>query len=181
MPKKKKGALGQAPPLSASNTRQAWLSQRLSEGISDSQLIADASAIFDVTELTVRKDLKAIYDRWVMIDLDNTGKHKARWMEIGLALFEETREAGRKSLQFGPAVQQFKTLVVMAGIIKLGASGGDSANTLGSVENTQPGDQAARDRIEVLSRNPEILEKIKNAKKLGIALPDSLALVVKTD
>lgn len=144
----------------ARNLRLAWFSQRLCSGASDALIIAEAVVKFRISQATARKDLTEIYTRWTNIDLDNAHMHKAKFMELGMELMDELRS----NLQFGPAVNHFKTLAQISGVLgdgKVRVSDGESS--------TQPAPSAdvVRSRISELANNPKVREK---ALKLGLDL-----------
>lgn len=96
------------------NTRLAWIAQEISKGQSNASIIVACMAKFPgVSEAVARKDLKEIMARLTEIELENLPEIKTRFMEIGWKLLEECRSVA----QYGPAVNQFKTLAAMAGVL----------------------------------------------------------------
>jgi hypothetical protein len=82
-------------------------------------------------------------------------------MELGLNLLAECRDAGSKTLHYGPAVQQFKNLAIMAGVMRDGLMGKQS-QVAGSGE-TRPDDQTVRERINSLQKDPKVRERAMRA------------------
>lgn len=150
----------------SANIRRAWLSERIGDGKSDAKLIALGAAKFGVTEKTIRKDLDYIYDRWMEIYEASQPARIAQFMELGLTLLEECRDAGSKSLHYGPAVSQFKNLAIMAGVMRDGLMGKQETVAQGE---TRPDDNAIRERINSLQKDPKIRER---AMKAGLDLED---------
>lgn len=149
------------------NIRRAWLAERIGDGTSDAKLVALGAATFRVTEATIRKDLAAVYDRWQAIYEESEPGRVAQFMELGLSLLEECRDAGRKTLHFGPAVAQFKNLAIMSGVMKEGLGMGKQEPA--QQGDTRPDDQAVRERISALQKDPKVRER---AMKAGLDLED---------
>lgn len=154
----------------AQNIRRAWLAERIGSTDSDAKLVELGAGIFKVTEATMRSDLKAIYERWAEIDAENAPMHKARFMELGMAILAACRDAGAKSFNYSSTVSQFKTLAQIAGVLSDGSRGGSGVDN----SSTQPSDNAIKSRIEKLSKDPKIRER---ALKLGLDLDDPDLLV----
>jgi hypothetical protein len=148
------------------NIRRAWLSERIGDGKSDAKLIALAAATFRVSEKTIKKDLDIVYERWIEIYEASQPGRIAQFMELGLTLLEECRDAGSKSLHYGPAVAQFKNLAIMAGVMREGLMGKQEPATQGE---TRPSDQDIRERIVSLQKDPKVRER---AMKAGLDLED---------
>ncbi len=144
----------------AKNLRLAWFSQRLCSGASDALIIAEAVVKFRISATTARKDLTEIYTRWTNIDLDNAHMHKAKFMELGMELMDELRT----NMQFGPAVNHFKTLAQISGVLsdgKVRMSEGESSM------QPAPKAEVVRDRISQLANDPKVRAK---ALALGLDL-----------
>lgn len=144
------------------NIRRAWLAERIGDGTSDAKLVALAAVTFRVSEKTIRKDLDFVYDRWIEIYEASQPGRIAQFMEMGLSLLQEARDAGSKTLHYGPAVAQFKNLAIMAGVMKdgLGLGKQDSSPAHG---DTRPDDQVVRERIASLQKDPTIRERAMRA------------------
>jgi len=159
----------------AQNIRRAWLSEKLASSEkdygTDAKLVSAGAALFSVTEQTMRKDLNAVYERWAEIDLENAPFHKAKFMELGMEILQDCREAGAKSLNYSSTVAQFKTLAQIAGILAENSKA--QSQDMGS-NQSQPSNQIIQSRIEKLRNDPKIRER---ALKLGLDLddPDLLA------
>lgn len=147
--------------------RRAWLAERIGDGTSDAKLIALGAATFRVTEKTIRKDLAFVYNRWADIWEETQPGRVAQFTELGFALLEECREAGRKTFHFGPAVAQFKNLAIMSGVMKEGLGMGKQEPA--QQGDTRPDDQAVRERISALQKDPKIRER---AMRAGLDLED---------
>ena len=148
------------------NIRRAWLAERLGNGKSDAENIQHCALLFRVSETTVKKDLAAIYDRWMEIDRELAPKHKAQFMELGLKILEEARSAANDPTtpaNFGPVVAQFKTLAIISGALT------EKPATV-QIVDSKPSDQAMRDRIEKLKADPKIRER---AMKIGLDLDNT--------
>jgi hypothetical protein len=151
------------------NIRRAWLAQRIGQGKSDAENIALCASTFRVSEKTAKQDLSAVYDRWIEIDREMAPKHKAAYMELGLAILQEARDAAKdpaSGSSFAPVVAQFKTIAVMAGVMQEGMKSQSSAPASG---DSRPSDQTVRERISALKDNKEVREK---AMKLGLDLDE---------
>ncbi len=157
-----------ATPSQQANIRRAWLAERIGDGSSDAKLVALGAATFRVSEKTIRKDLAFVYDRWIEIYEDMAPGRVAQFMELGMSLLEECRDAGRKTLHFGPAVQQFKNLSIMAGVMRDGL--GLSKQEPASSGDTRPDDNTIRERIASLQKDPKVRER---AMKAGLDLDDA--------
>jgi hypothetical protein len=142
--------------------RRAWLSERIGNGSSDASLVALAAATFKVSEKTIKKDLSWVYDRWMSIWEETQPAQVAKFMEMGLELLEECRDAGRKTASFGPAVQQFKTLAIMAGTMRDGLSPNRSSEPA-QAGDTRPSDDVVRERIASLKNDPKVRERAMRA------------------
>lgn len=148
------------------NIRRAWLAERIGTTRSDVKLISECAALFKVTEKTIREDLEWVYDRWSNIDTQMAKHHKARFMELGLEILQDARNAAADATTaatFAPVVAQFKALAVLAGVMREGIGGRDNLIPM----STQPADALVRERIDRLSRDIEIREK---AMRLGLNL-----------
>lgn len=151
------------------NLRRSWLAQRVGTTETDSTLVAQCAAVFKVSELTVRKDLKWVYDRWIQIDAEMAPMHKARFMELGFTILQEARDAAKDPLQhstFAPVVAQFKNLAVLSGVMRDGLQGSQAPASVGE---TRPQDLTLRERISQLKNNPAVRER---AMKLGLDLDE---------
>lgn len=149
------------PTLSQkANIRRAWLAERIGDGTSDAKLVALGAATFRVSEKTIQKDLSFVYDRWIEIYEANQPGRVAQFMELGLSLLAECRDAGSKTLHYGPAVQQFKNLAVMAGVMREGLMGKQEP---ASNQDTRPDDQAIRERIVTLQKDAKVRERAMRA------------------
>ena len=154
-----------ASPSQKANIRRAWLSERIGDGTSDAKLVALGAATFRVSESNIRKDLAAVYERWAEIYEDTQPGRVAQFMELGFSLLQECRDAGSKTLHYGPAVAQFKTLAVMAGVMRDGLLGKQAETPQSG--NSRPTDEVVRERISALKQDPSVREK---AMKLGLDL-----------
>lgn len=147
----------------AANIRRSWLSERIGDGSSDAKLVALGAATFKVTEKTIRRDLAWVYDRWMDIWEENQPSQMARFMELGLELLAECRDAGQKTAHYGPAVQQFKTLAVMSGVMRDGLTPNKDNSGPAQAGDTRPTDDAIRERINSLKKDPKIRERAMRA------------------
>lgn len=149
------------------NIRRAWLAERIGDGTSDAKLIGLCAATFKISEATARKDLAEVYDHWIDVYEQMAPGRVAQFMELGLKLLEECREAGGKSLQYGPAVAQFKNLAIMAGVMREGLMGKQSEASGAGPASTRPSDEVIRERLSALKKDPGVRER---ALKLGLDL-----------
>jgi hypothetical protein len=155
----------QSKATAKANIRKAWIASRLSEGMSDAQLVALGAVIHKVAESTIRKDLSDVYNRWMEIYEENEPQRLAKFMELGLAILAECRDAGQKTLNFSSAVSQFKNLAIMAGVMREGLLGKTEANAGG--DYSRPTNQDVLERLAELKKNPEIRDR---AMRLGLDL-----------
>lgn len=153
-----------APSSHKSNIRRAWLAERIGDGTSDAKLVALAAVTFNVQEVTIRKDLSAVYSHWMEIWSETEPARVAKFMELGMNLLEECRAAGRTTMHFGPAVQQFKNLAIMSGTMRDGLSSRSDPTPTG---DTRPDDVSIRERIDALQKDPGVRER---AMRAGIDL-----------
>jgi len=138
----------------ARNVRLAWIAQELSKGKSNGQIILDCMTQFPgVSEKVARKDLKEILQRLTEIEADTLVEAKTRFMEIGWKLLEECRSLA----QMGPAVNQFKTLATMAGVLNE-KDPDKQAGPTGSPESA-----IVRERIAQLMKSKAVQEKAQEA------------------
>lgn len=143
--------------------RRAWLSERIGDGSSDAALVALGAATFRVTEKTIKSDLAWVYDRWMDIWEENQPNQMAKFMTLGLSLLEECRDAGSKTLHYGPAVQQFKTLAVMSGVMRDGLTPNKQSEGPAQSGETRPSDDTVRERINSLKKDPKVRERALRA------------------
>lgn len=142
------------------NTRLAWLSQRLSEGKTNAQIVLDALQKFPgVSEKTIRSELKKMLERLTDIEMENLPLVKQRMLEIGFKLMEEARDHS----QYGPAVAQFKTLAILTGAIDPKGDSPGSAGSSGSGVGGVPEASTVRDRINKLMQNKKVLAEAQAA------------------
>lgn len=138
----------------ARNQRLAWLAQEISKGKSNAMIVVDCMAAFpNVSEKTVRKELKELLQRFQEIELESLPELKARFLEIGFKLMEEARSLA----QMGPAVNQFKTLAAISGVLnekKLEDSGAPTGN---------PENALVRERIAQLMKSKAVRAQAKEA------------------
>lgn len=140
------------------NKRLAWIAQEITQGKSNAQIVLDIMKTFPgVSEKVARADLKEILGRFSEIDEDTIASAKARYLEMGFKLLEDCRKAA----QFGPAVNQFKALAQIAGVMSDKPDANNPANQ-GSPENA-----VIRERIAQLMKNKQIK---KSAEEAGIDL-----------
>lgn len=150
------------------NIRRAWLSQRINGTDSDAKNIALCAAMFRVSQKTAKEDYAYVLDRWMEIDREMQPRAKARFMELGLDILAEAREAAKdpaNSSTFAPVVAQFKTLAVMAGALKESTTG----NSATVANESRPSDQTVRERLEALKANTAVRER---AMRLGLDIKD---------
>src|ERR1043165_5187980 len=96
------------------NTRLAWLASQLAEGKSNASIVIDCMSKFrGVSEKTARRDLKEVLQRFTEIENDSIEERKSKFMEIGWKLMEDCRSVA----QYGPAVNLFKTLSAISGLL----------------------------------------------------------------
>jgi hypothetical protein len=145
------------------NKRLAWIAQEITQGKSNPQIIIDMMRTFPgVSEKTAKADLKELLERFSEIDEETIATAKAKYLEIGFKLLQDCRQAA----QFGPAVNQFKALAQIAGVMAEGnknPEGGPNANN-GSPENAM-----IRERIATLIKSKPIK---KAAQDAGIDLKE---------
>lgn len=141
----------------ARNIRLGWIAQELASGKSNAQIVLDCMARFKgVSEKVARKDLKEILQRLTEIELECLPEVKTRMMEVGWKLLEEARKLG----QYGPAVNQFKTMAIMSGAL--------DEKKESKQENTgTPENAIIRERISQLMKSKRLQE---DAKAAGIDL-----------
>lgn len=144
------------------NIRRAWLAERIGDGTSDAKLVALAAITFRVSEKTIRNDLDFVYDRWTEIWEATQPGRIAQFMEMGLGLLAECRDAGSKTLHYGPAVAQFKNLAIMAGVMKDGLGLGKPSEPV-SNGDTRPTDETVRERIASLQKDTNVRERAMRA------------------
>lgn len=143
------------------NKRLAWIAQEITQGKSNPQIILDMMKIFPgVSEKVARADLKELLDRFSEIDEETIANARAKYLEMGFKLLEECRLAA----QFGPAVNAFKALAQISGVMgeKSSAPGGENNPNNGSQENA-----VIRERIAQLSKNKAIK---RTAEEVGLDL-----------
>ena len=101
--------------MSASrNIRLAWIAQELAKGKSRASIVLDCMVQFKgVSEKTARKDLKEILQRITEIDNETLAEARTHVLEAGWALMQEARSLA----QMGPAVNQFKNICTLMGLM----------------------------------------------------------------
>ena len=138
------------------NTRLAWIAQEIKKGKSSGAIVLDCMTAFPgVSEKTARKDLKEILRRLNEIEIELTPEMKTRLLEVAWELMQEARSLA----QMGPAVNQFKTIVAMMGLLDEKGSAHDKNLTPQGV----PDNQVIRDRIAQLMRSKKIKEQAEAA------------------
>lgn len=147
----------------ARNQRLAWLAQELSKGKTNAAIVLDCMTKFpNVSEKTVRKELKELLQRLTDIEMECLPEVKTRFLEIGFKLLEECRSLA----QMSAAVNQFKALAQMSGVLSEKPAESTSGPSNGSPESI-----IVRERIKQLMKNKNIREQ---AEAAGIDL-DELA------
>jgi hypothetical protein len=144
------------------NARLAWLAQNICKGQTDAKIVIGLMAAFPGTsEKTARVELREIYSRFSEINAENMPEQKVKLMELAFDLLEQCRQ----NMQLGPAVNQFKTIAQMSGVItdKVQVDQSSSGGT------PAPKADVVRDRISKLANDPKIRER---AKKLGLDIDD---------
>ncbi len=150
--------------MSSRNTRLAWLAVELAKGKSNAAIVVDCMTAFHgVNEKTVRRDLKDILQRFTEIENDTIEEARTKFMEVGWKLLNETRSVA----QYGPAVNLFKTLAAISGL--LDSDRGGTISTPGSDGSLSGSPEAklVRDRIAQLLKNRSVQS---SAKEAGIDL-----------
>lgn len=148
------------------NTRLAWIAQELAKGKSNASIVIDCMAKFrGVSEKTARKDLKEILQRFTDIENETIEESKAKFMEIGWKLLDDSRSVA----QYGPAVNLFKTLAAISGLLDANSSGTISAPTGERGETSSPEAKLVRERISQLLKNKQVQ---KQAQDAGIDLAE---------
>lgn len=141
------------------NQRLAWIAQELSKGKSNAAIVLDCMTKFPgVSEKVARKDLKEILGRLTEIELETLQDAKTRFMEVGWKLLEEARSLA----QMGAAVNQFKTLVAMAGLLNEKQEATKEATGV-------PESNVIRERIAQLMKSRKVQAE---AKAAGIDLAE---------
>lgn len=138
----------------ARNQRLAWISQEIAKGKSNATIVLECMAKFPGTsEHVARKDLKELLQRLTEIELENLPEIKTRFLEIGWKLLEECRSLA----QMGPAVNQFKALAIMSGVLNE-----KGVDTSGAATGS-PESEVVRNRIKELMKNKKIKQEAKDA------------------
>jgi len=136
------------------NQRLAWIASQVGEGKSNASIVMECMTLFPgVSEAVARKDLKEIMQRLTEIELANLPEIKTRFLEIGWKLLEECR----KYSQMGAAVNQFKNLALMAGVLD------DKKPENNQQANGAPDNKIIRERIAQLMRNKKIKAQAEEA------------------
>jgi hypothetical protein len=143
------------------NKRLAWVAQEIAKGKSNPQIILDMMKFFPgVSEKVARADLKEILERFSEIDEETIASAKAKYLEMGFQLLQDCRQAA----QFGPAVNQFKALAQISGVLTEKGNAGSTPEQQGSPENT-----TIRERIKALMKSKNVK---KAAEEAGIDLKE---------
>jgi hypothetical protein len=140
----------------ARNTRLAWIASELGQGKSNAQIVIDCMAKFHgVSETTARRDIKEVLQRFKDIEDDSIAENKTKFMEIGWKLLNDCKSVA----QYGPAVNLFKTLAAISGLLDSDKNGNAYAPAgHGGVapETGTPEAKLVRERIASLLRNKEV-------------------------
>lgn len=146
----------------ARNLRLAWLAQELSKGKTNSAIVLDCMTKFpNVSEKTIRKELKELLQRLTDIEMECLPEVKTRFLEIGFKLLEECRSLA----QMSAAVNQFKALAQMSGVL----SDKPSDQSTSGPSNGSPESAIIRERIKQLMKNKSVREQ---AEAAGIDLDE---------
>lgn len=145
----------------ARNRRLAWMAQEISKGKSNAMIVLDCMTAFPGTsEKTARKELKELLQRLTEIELESLPEVKSRFMEMGFKLLEECRSLA----QMSAAVNQFKALAAIAGVLSDKPNQETTGQATGSPESA-----IVRERIKQLMKNKSVQEQ---AKAAGIDLEE---------
>lgn len=151
---------------SARNTRLAWIAQELANGKSNAMIVVECMAKFHgVSEKVARADLREILQRFTEIENDSIEESKAKFMEVGWKLLADARAV----TQYGPAVNLFKTLAAISGLLDGNGGGetrplGNAKTPLGSAGGAgTPEASVVRERIAELQRNKAVRESAREA------------------
>lgn len=151
----------------ARNNRLAWIAAELGNGKSNAQIVIDCMAKFrGVSEATARRDIKEVLQRFKEIEDDAIEENKTKFMEIGWKLLNDCKSVA----QYGPAVNLFKTLAAISGLLdsdKAGNAYAPAGHGSAPTETGTPEAKLVRERITSLLRNKEVK---KQAQEAGIDL-----------
>lgn len=145
------------------NKRLAWIAQEITQGKSNPQIIIDMMKFFPgVSEKVAKADLKELLERFSEIDEETIATAKAKYLEMGFKLLQDCRAAA----QFGPAVNQFKALAQIAGVM---AENNKTPESGPNANNGSPENAMIRERIKTLMKNKAVK---KQAQEAGIDLKE---------
>lgn len=141
--------------------RLAWLAQNINKAQTDAQTILGLMAAFPGTnEQTARRELNELYERYFTINQENIEFRSAQFLEIGFDLLKDARQA----YQLGPAVNLFKTLAQIAGVLTEKVQVDQTVNA-----SPTPAPEIVRERIAELMRKRKTKQE---AEEAGINLDD---------
>lgn len=155
----------------ARNQRLAWLAQELSAFKTLPSIVIDAMTKFpNVSEKTIRKELNELLSRLTDIHMQNAPEIKTQLLEQAYKLLEECKSLS----QMGPAVNLFKTITQMYGVLSEGKGTQQDGNNSSS---GSPESIIVRERIKQLMKDKRVRAE---AEAAGVDL-DKLAKQMDDD
>lgn len=143
--------------------RLAWIASQLGEGKSNAQIVIDCMSKFrGVSEATARRDVRDVLQRFQEIEDDAISENRTKFLEIGWKLLSDCRAA----VQFGPAVNLFKTLAAIQGLLDADSKGNiytPAGQGQAPTDTGTPEAKLVRERIANLLKNKNVREQAQAA------------------